>query len=859
MSTFSAVVRLSSIAALATASGLSLPTTSSAGVGIGAPINAQRGASPHFSCGFPFAKHTSVAHRPASHAARVTSPSTSPLGYRSYSDPSISNPYDIVSGPDGALWFTNSGDNTIGRIATSGLITNFTASSVSEPAGIAVGPDGALWFTNFAGNSIGRITTSGVITDYTSSTISSPWGITLGPDGAMWFTNEGNDSIGRITTSGEITNYGSPEISSPAGIAAGSDGSLWFTNYCGNSVGEFVPSTDSFSSFSDSVLNEPDEITSGPDGNLWVSNAGGDTIERVSTTGTITDFSGTGVDDPGFITEDSDGELWFTSYDSDGVCSITTLGDITCYTDLNVAPYDPWGIAQGADGALWITGFGGDTIYRLGPQDTATEPADVSVMPENGALTVSWNTPSYTGTTPISGYEVSINPFYTDRLNSPTASSATFNLPADANQVQITHLVDDCHQMYQISVNAVNSWGSGDAYQSSPLRPSGVVPQDGAPTYVVILLDGIREFQRGFTVDPFKPTLDGDPSYCPESWNGGHGYEAEADYAGPPNGPWEFFNKWNFSAEMGDSTPRVLERAPRDKGFYTHQFMLDNIAGQGAVILPYSYGFPFASVSKGSNGQPSFTFPPYTECNSTPPPIAGPRCDDLSIGPIGNIDYSVSDDVAKLEDEVASVHRLWPSSKIVIIGHSQGGLIAWDWFLANRDAKSRLNVAALFSLDSPINGVTTPIPFGYPSFSISTLWTQDRNMLAVDKKSRGIFHFIGTFGDSPVINLPGITLHAYGDPYSNTVLEHQLLVVGPNCATQSNSSDCPAPLDHISGCRITASSKSWIIASSHFIVKFCPDDVEYVNQVLGLSYPPVVRFLRSGQGRPLLARQGHHL
>ena len=64
------------------------------------------------------------------------------------------------------------------------------------------GPDGALWFTNFVGNSIGRISTSGVVSNYTDPSISEPTGITAGPDGALWFTNfgGGNDpgSIGRI-------------------------------------------------------------------------------------------------------------------------------------------------------------------------------------------------------------------------------------------------------------------------------------------------------------------------------------------------------------------------------------------------------------------------------------------------------------------------------------------------------------------------------------------------------------------------------------------------------------------------------------------------------------------------------------
>jgi virginiamycin B lyase len=153
---------------------------------------------------------------------------------------SINGPGGITAGPDGALWFTNDGDNSIGRITTSGAATSYTDPSISGPGGITTGPDGALWFTNGGGGSfpifggggfltggsasIGRITTSGAVTDYTDPSITGPGGITTGPDGALWFTNGatsslfiggggafltgGSASIGRITTSGVVTNYG---------------------------------------------------------------------------------------------------------------------------------------------------------------------------------------------------------------------------------------------------------------------------------------------------------------------------------------------------------------------------------------------------------------------------------------------------------------------------------------------------------------------------------------------------------------------------------------------------------------------------------------------------------------------------
>lgn len=40
-----------------------------------------------------------------------------------------------------------------------GTFTTYTGQAISNPLGMAVGPDGNPWFTNYGNNSIGRITT----------------------------------------------------------------------------------------------------------------------------------------------------------------------------------------------------------------------------------------------------------------------------------------------------------------------------------------------------------------------------------------------------------------------------------------------------------------------------------------------------------------------------------------------------------------------------------------------------------------------------------------------------------------------------------------------------------------------------
>jgi streptogramin lyase len=284
-----------------------------------------------------------------------------------YTDPTISSPLAITGGPDGALWFTNQGNNSIGRITTAGVVSNYTDPSISNPFGIAAGPDGALWFTNAGNNSIGRITTAGVISNYTDPSIVGSEGIAAGPDGALWFTSFDGHSIGRITTAGVSSNYTDPGITAPGGITAGPAGALWFTD-SNDSIGR-ITTAGVISSYTDPSITGPVGITVGADGALWFTNFNqfthdGHSIGRITTAGVISNYTDPSIAGPLRITAGPDGALWFTnSYDAIG--RITTAGGISEYTDPGIVGQE--GITAGPDGALWFTNGGGNSIGRVTP------------------------------------------------------------------------------------------------------------------------------------------------------------------------------------------------------------------------------------------------------------------------------------------------------------------------------------------------------------------------------------------------------------------------------------------------------------------------------------------------------------
>lgn len=118
----------------------------------------------------------------------------------SHTGPGITNPDAIAADPDGALWFTNGGNDTVGRITTSGTVSSYPGPGISDLGAIAVGPDGTLWFTNENTTTIGRIAATGRVTFYSARGMGGADAIIAGPDGALWFTSGYLNSIERTTT-----------------------------------------------------------------------------------------------------------------------------------------------------------------------------------------------------------------------------------------------------------------------------------------------------------------------------------------------------------------------------------------------------------------------------------------------------------------------------------------------------------------------------------------------------------------------------------------------------------------------------------------------------------------------------------
>jgi virginiamycin B lyase len=355
--------------------------------------------------------------------------------------PLSTGPRGIVTGPDGVLWFTEPGANKIGRITTSGVITEFPVGSIGLYYGwITAGPDGALWFTESAANKIGRITTAGVLSEFPVPTANSaPTGIALGPDGNLWFSEVSANNIGRVTTAGVFAEFPIPTGGSGAWwITPGPDGALWFDEFYTNKIGR-ITTAGVITEFPVPTSNSgPSGITTGPDGALWFCEQYGDKIGRITTGGVFSEFPipTAGSNSQG-IAVGPDGALWFAENVSSGkVGRITTAGMVTEF-GLPAAGANPFGVTSGPDGALWFTDYANNIgrVVPTTPQELLVVPGSgiVALGPQGGTFSPSSFSYTLSATTGSLGYSITTPNWLTATPKSGTLTTAAKNITIRIN------------------------------------------------------------------------------------------------------------------------------------------------------------------------------------------------------------------------------------------------------------------------------------------------------------------------------------------------------------------------------------------------------------------------------------------
>ena len=277
-----------------------------------------------------------------------------------------SSPRGIAVGPDGALWFTEANGKRIGRITTSGSITEFPLGAGASPMDVTTGGDGNIWFTDAgASPNVSRLVPSThVITPFALPGGSSPQGITAAADGNVWLAESGAESIARVTPTGTITPFKTlfaGDLPTDVTPAPPGEETVW---YAAGSSHVGIQALNGLSAAETSMPNSKsfaEAITTGPGAEVWVAESSAYLGHLFSVFSGVGEFPQLGA--ASNVTPGPDGNLWWTNEFSSQIARTLPTGAPLDYVQLakTSSPYD---LVTGPDGAVWFTDIGENAIGR---------------------------------------------------------------------------------------------------------------------------------------------------------------------------------------------------------------------------------------------------------------------------------------------------------------------------------------------------------------------------------------------------------------------------------------------------------------------------------------------------------------
>jgi hypothetical protein len=326
---------------------------------------------------------------------------------------------------------------------------------------------------------------------------------------------------------------------------------------------------------------------------------------------------------------------------------------------------------------------------------------------------------------------------------------------------------------------------------------------DGEPEAVVILADGISSTVASGAYTPADITGTGwhhhAGGYCVPYTPGQRNARAVVAAAGLPAPLASLYADY-----AGGLLPGYRPRARQ------WQLLTNLLARAGAVIVPFSYRG--ATLRRPAAGRPLATAVlEVAASGAADPGSTVPRAA-----------------AATLQREVASLHAVWPLSRILVVGHSEAGLVTevwWQdfWLGGNRDPV----VESAFSLDGPVNGVANanvcvtgvcgPLHISPDVARVwQALWNENQSavggrLIRADEATGDRFIAVGTQSD-PVYDL--------GDAPLNNGLGSQMWHTGA-CVSDRVSCDYRHPMDLSSVCATNATSGPPGSMDGHGLVMNC--------------------------------------
>ena len=300
-------------------------------------------------------------------------------------------PNGVCSDSFGNIYVADNGNNRIRKITPSGVVTTFagstltssfegyadgtgTAAQFRNPVGVCSSSIGNIYVTDTGNNRIRKITSTGLVSTFAGNTISdgvnissrfnNPYGVCSDSSGNIYVADTQNNRIRKITPLGVVTTFAGSGVGVP-GFADGVGTSAQFNSPCGLC-------SDSF-------------------GNIYVADTGNQRIRKITSTGLVSTFAGSGVwgytdgastvaqfYSPFGVCSDFLGNIYVVDSGNQVIRKITTSGVVSTFAGSGIMGYadgngitaqfyGPNGICSDSLGNLYVAEQFNNRIRKITP------------------------------------------------------------------------------------------------------------------------------------------------------------------------------------------------------------------------------------------------------------------------------------------------------------------------------------------------------------------------------------------------------------------------------------------------------------------------------------------------------------
>jgi len=297
----------------------------------------------------------------------------------------FNNPIGITVDYYGNLFVADTGNDTVRKVTSAGVVTTFVGSAGSQgstdgtgsaarftqPMGIAVDANGNLYVNDNGNKSVRKISSAGIVTtlagspgsqgstDGTGSAarFSYPTGTSVDTGGNLYVADTLNSTIRKITPAGVVTTLAgwagtlgsangtgsSATFKYPTGTAVDASGNIYVAD-SGNHIIRKITPAGVVTTLASGQFNKLIGIAVDVSGNTYVADASFDTIYKITQSGAVTVLAGggspqggsangtgsaAGFNYPTGIALDTNGNLYVTDSKNATIRKITSAGVVT--------------------------------------------------------------------------------------------------------------------------------------------------------------------------------------------------------------------------------------------------------------------------------------------------------------------------------------------------------------------------------------------------------------------------------------------------------------------------------------------------------------------------------------------------